>query len=251
MVISVNLQNTYKEMGGWLDGSEVFLYIGATITFLQSAGTWSTRSVELLSTFKRNLKPKCLTLPTVNVNSQLSAKLHYTDTGYGHVVQHLQLVVSLSVGGVRSQCPRSGVWALVSDIMRLWKSLATHDAIQKCFDWMKLMPEVLLNKGQVFFKDERGNRPDHKKFWLLGLMCWSALRWVPRGVATGWTGVDESRTLCHWTKCHRKKCHGQNATVLFCVSQMVIRSRILPKTHECTEPICIIADSLVIVVANN
>ena len=25
-------------------------------------------------------------------------------TGYGHVVQHLQLVVSLSVGGVRSRC---------------------------------------------------------------------------------------------------------------------------------------------------
>ena len=31
-------------------------------------------------------------------------------TGYGHVVQHLQLVVSLSVGGVRSRCPCSGVW---------------------------------------------------------------------------------------------------------------------------------------------
>ena len=30
----------------------------------------------------------------------LSAKLHYTDTDYGHVVQHLQLVVSLSVGRV-------------------------------------------------------------------------------------------------------------------------------------------------------
>jgi len=59
--------------------------------------------------------------------------------------------------------------------------------------------------------------------------------------------------------CHRKKCHGQNATgqnatrkldrrknatkkknnrgqnaaVLFCVSQMVIRSRMLLKTHKC------------------
>jgi len=45
-------------------------------------------------------------------------KLHYTDTGYGHVVQHLQLVVSLSVGGVvqhvRSRCPCSGVWHLVA-----------------------------------------------------------------------------------------------------------------------------------------
>jgi len=38
----------------------------------------------------------------------------YTDTGYGHVVRHLQPVVSLSVGGVvqhvRSRCPCSGVW---------------------------------------------------------------------------------------------------------------------------------------------
>jgi len=38
-------------------------------------------------------------------------------TGYGHVVQHLQLVVSLSVGGVvhvRSRCPGSGVWHLTT-----------------------------------------------------------------------------------------------------------------------------------------
>ena len=38
--------------------------------------------------------------------------------GYGHVVQHLQLVVSLAVGGVvqhvRSRCPCSGVWHLLS-----------------------------------------------------------------------------------------------------------------------------------------
>jgi len=33
-------------------------------------------------------------------------------TGYGHVVQHLQLVVSLSIGGVRSRCTCSGVWPL-------------------------------------------------------------------------------------------------------------------------------------------
>ena len=32
---------------------------------------------------------------------------------YGHVVQHLQLVMSLCVGGVHSRCPCSGVWALV------------------------------------------------------------------------------------------------------------------------------------------
>ena len=81
----------------------------------------------------------CLGIIHLNLRDPVSAKLLYTDTGYGHVVQHhqrtssqfcnllynkfttngqkfatsqhlgLQLVVSLSVGGVvqhvRSRCP--------------------------------------------------------------------------------------------------------------------------------------------------
>jgi len=37
-------------------------------------------------------------------------------TGYGHVVQHLQLVVSVSIADVRSRCLCSGVWPLVSAV---------------------------------------------------------------------------------------------------------------------------------------
>ena len=42
----------------------------------------------------------------------VAGKMLYTTNlaGYGRVVQHLQLAVSLSVGAVRSWCPCSGVW---------------------------------------------------------------------------------------------------------------------------------------------